>query len=160
MTVVLRHNESMELNRVDYIGSVTSAELVDFAHFNAANPSWVTYDCLSVVEPGSDFLSVDFRELDALLTKYRTIFQPLNFLILRRAAWLCRSEAALRHVRHWTSDPQDKRTAMSSDVRLFESYETAADWLLLRAGEIDKVKAGEGFIEIHRADAPVAAHSR
>ncbi len=160
MTLVVRHNEKLELNRVDYIGAVSMTELADFAKFNAANPTWVTYDCLSVVAPRADFLSVNFRELDALLAEYREIYQPLNFLILRRAAWLCLSDAALPHVRHWTRDPAEKRTAMSSDVRLFTNYQDAADWLLLRPGELPRIEAGEGFIEIFRSEAPAPALGR
>lgn len=160
MTLIVRHNEELELNRVDYVGAVSMVELAELAKFNAANPAWVTYDCLSVVAPGADFLSVNFRELDALLANYRDIYQPLNFLILRRAAWLCLSDAALPHVRHWTRDPADKRTTMSSDVRLFTSYHEAAEWLLLRPVERPKVEAGEGFVEIFRSEAPAAALSR
>lgn len=160
MTLVVWHNERLELNRVDYIGAVSMAELSQLAAFNAANPTWVTYDCLSVVQPGADFLSINFAELDALSGKYRAIYEPLNFLILRRAAWLCLSAAAMTHVRHWIGDPREKREAMSSDLRLFESYEGAAEWLLLRPGEIEKVQAGEGFTEIFRAEAPVAAQTR
>ena len=160
MTLTVRHNEKLELNRVDYVGAVSMAELAELAKFNAANPTWVTYDCLSVVAPGADFLSVNFRELDTLLAEYRDIYQPLNFLILRRAAWLCLSDAALPHVRHWTRDPAEKRTAMSSDVRLFTNYNEAAEWLLLRPAEIPRVEAGEGFTEIFRSEAPAAALSR
>lgn len=160
MTLLVRHNENLELNRVDYVGAVSMVELAEFAKFNAANPTWVTYDCLSVVAPGADFLSVNFRELDALLANYRDIYQPLNFLILRRAAWLCLSDAALPHVRHWTRDPTEKRATMSSDIRLFTNYQDAADWLLLRPGELPKVEAGEGFTEIFRSEAPAPALSR
>jgi hypothetical protein len=160
VTLIVRHNEALELNCVDYLGAVSMAELAELAKFNAANPTWVTYDCLSVVAPGADFLSVNFRELDALLAEYRAIYQPLNFLILRRAAWLCLSDAALPHVRHWTRDPADRRVSMSSDVRLFSSYAEAAEWLLLRPAELPNVESGEGFTEIFRSEAPAAAFSR
>jgi hypothetical protein len=160
VTLIVRHNEKLELNRVDYIGAVSMGELAELAKFHAANPTWVTYDCISVVAPGADFLSVNFRELDDLLAEYRAIYQPLNFLILRRAAWLCLSEAALPHVRHWTRDPADRRSSMSSDVRLFGSYAEAAEWLLLRPVELPNVESGEGFVEIFHSETPAAAISR
>jgi len=159
MPIVARHNEELELNRVDYVGSITAAELGALAEFNAANPTWVTYDCLSLVLPGADFLSIDLQALDALFKHYRGIYQPMNMLIMRRSAWLCQSPAAERHVGYWTK-PRDQKETMSSDVRVFDTFETAAEWLLLRPAELDKLKSGEGFTEIYRTDAPAAGLSR
>lgn len=158
MPVVVRHHEAMEVNRVDYAGSVTMDELAALAAFNAANPAWVTYDCLSVVLPGADFRSINLAELDALSARYRAIYEPLNFLIMRRSAWLCLSAAAEKHVRHWVGDPRERRENMASDVRLFESYEAAGEWLLLRPGEIEALTACEGFHEVARfGSAPARA---
>ncbi|PZO50901.1 MAG: hypothetical protein DCF16_12360 [Alphaproteobacteria bacterium] len=151
MPIIARHNEALELNRVDYAGSVTLAELGALAEFNSANPTWLTYDCLNLVLAGADFLSIDFDALDALFNRYRDMYQPMNMLILRRSAWLCQSPAAERHVGYWTKG-RDAKDALSSDVRLFDSCESAAQWLLLRPNELEKLKSGEGFTEFFRAD--------
>lgn len=159
MTVILRHNEQLEVNRVDYSGSVTMDELRLFAAFNAGAPTWVTYDSLSLVLPGTDFRTVNLAELDALFGHYRGIYQPINMLIMRRSAWLCQSPVAERHVHYWTGG-RDAKEAMSSDMRVFVTVEAAAEWLLLRPHETEKLKTGEGFAEIFRADTRAAALQR
>jgi hypothetical protein len=37
---------------------------------------------------------------------------------------------------------------MSSDVRLFETFADAGDWLVLNADETDTLRSGAGFAEI------------
>lgn len=159
MPIVLRHNEALEFNRVDYSGSITLAELSALAEFNAATPSWLTYDTMSIVVPGADFLSINFAELDTLFAQYRTIYAPINMLIMRRSAWLCQSDAARKHVRYWLGD-RDTRESLHSDVRLFDSFETAGEWLLLRPTELGHLISGEGFAEVFRTEAPVATRAR
>lgn len=159
VTVVLRHNDGLELNRVDYFGSVTLAELEGLAEFQAANPTWLTYDTLNLVAAGTDFRSVSLDALDGLFARYRVLFAPLTLLILRRSAWLCQSAAAHAHIRHWIGD-RDMRGGMSSDVRSFESIEAAGEWLVLSSAELDMVHNCEGFAErarIHHPPAPAAA---
>lgn len=159
MTVVLRHNDALELNRVEYRGSVSLDELLALAEFQAGEQSFLTYDVLNWVMPGTDFLSVDFRALDTLFARYRTIFEPLNFLILRRSAWICDSDVAMPHLRHWLGG-RDTKDAMSTDARLFESFEAATEWLILSTAEAATLKSGDGFREVFRLDAPVVAARR
>jgi hypothetical protein len=147
VTVVLRHNDKLELNRVEYHGAVSLAELVALAEFQAANPTWLTYDTLSFVLPGAHFSAIDEDQLDTLFEAYRALFQPLNFLIMRRSAWLCQSAAARQHVLYWLRG-RDTRESMSSDVRLFETFADAGDWLVLNADETDTLRSGAGFAEI------------
>ncbi len=151
MPVVMRHNDELELNRVEYHGSVTLPELVALAEFNAANPTWLTYDCLSWILPGAHFRSIEKATLDSIFAKYRTAFEPLHFLILRRSAWLCQSEAALEHLGHWLGG-RDTRGGMSSDVRKFDTISEAGEWLILRPEETRQLETGEGFREIVRYD--------
>lgn len=156
MPVILRHNEELELNRVEYSGSVTLAELDALARFQAANPTWLTYDVLSLVPPGAHFSTVDLSELDRLFANYRKIFAPLTFLILRRSAWLCQSPAAERHVRHWIGE-RDTKAGMATDARMFESYATAGEWLVLNPAEIAILERAEGFSDIFNADSALGA---
>lgn len=155
MPVSIRHNENLELNRVDYHGSVSLAELKALAEFNATNPTWLTYDVLSVVQPNAHFSSIGLGELDALFSHYGQIFGPLTFLIMRRSAWICQSAAAESHVRHWLGE-RDTKGSMSTDVRRFEAYEAAGDWLILNAAEIEAMRRGEGFQVLAAFDIPPA----
>lgn len=154
MTVVLRHNPALQLNLVEYQGSVTLVELAELARFMSNNSSRLTCDTLNWVRPNGDFHSVSLDTLDELLAQYRTYFEPLKLQILRRSAWLCQSEAAAEHVRHWVSGP-DMRSSLSSNVALFETFADAGDWLLLSEAELTAVERGDEFTEVARFEAPV-----
>jgi len=151
--IVLRHNPALELNLVEYRGAITMTELDSFAEFNGRHPESMMRDCFNVVMPGVWFCSVDFSALDALFARYIKLYAPLHFPIMRRAAWLCLSQAALPHVRHWLGG--DARGGMSSAVREFDSFLEAGDWLVLSAAEMAEVERGKGFTEVARFDASV-----
>ncbi len=153
MPVILRHNKQLELSRVDYARTVSMAELGDMAKFFNANPRWVSHDTCNLVLPGAEFSGFDRAALDQLFARYANIYAPLTFQILRRSAWLCQSEAARDYVQYWVGD-RDVRTQMSSDVRLFDTFAAASEWLLLSASEAEQLQRGEGFDEIARFHAP------
>lgn len=152
MPVVLRHHEQLELSRLEFSGRLAMSELDQLAEFQRSAPTWLTYDRLSLVESSADFSGIDFPAVDAHFLRYRSIYEPMNFLILRRSAWLCLCADALEHVRYWVGDRASRKRPLS-DVRLFESFESAGEWLLLRPAEIVKLQTGEGFDEIARFDA-------
>jgi len=147
--VVLRHNETLELNRVEYHGAVTASELFQLAEFHNHAPKWLTFDFLSLILPGANFDAVDFPALDDLFGRYRKMLAPMEFLMMRRSAWLCQSERARAHLFHWMNG-RETRDSMSSDVRLLESFEQVGDWLLLNPTELDQLRTGEGFFEVVR----------
>lgn len=159
MPIVLRHNEKLELNRVDYSGAISVSELKGLADFQAAAPTWLTYDCLNLVQTDASFSSVDFTELDALFAYYGELFAPITFVIMRRSAWLYQSPMALAHVRHWLHG-RDLRTELSSDVRLLNNFTEAGDWLVLKQGAVAALESGEGFAEVFTIQAPAAAMAR
>lgn len=143
MPLVLRHHPTLELNLAEYRGSITLADLKDFATLAAADPEVLKRDTLNVVQRGADFSTVPLADLDELFDHYRTLYAGLDFQLLRRSAWICWSKLAAAHVRHWLSG--DIRHGMSSTVRLFETYEEAGDWLLLSKQEIELARRGDGF---------------
>ena len=156
MTVAFRHNQSLELNRVEYHGSVTLAELEALADFQAANPRWLSYDCLNLIMPGADFGKVDFAALDEIFKKYRVLFEPLHFVIVRRSAWICQSPAARPHLHHWISD-RDTREGMSSDLRQFDSFADAGAWLVLTHDQTTMLQRGDDFDEVVAFSIPAQA---
>ena len=153
MTVVLRHHDKLEVNRVEYQGSVSLAELTALAEFQAEDPQWLNFDCLSLVMPGADFHSVSFAALDALFARYWTLFKPIHFLILRRSVWLCQSPPAEAHVNYWLGG-RDTKAGMSSDVRLFATFKEAGAWLVLNSAQISMLESGAGFSDIARFTNP------
>lgn len=150
MTVVLRHHDKLELNRVEYRGSVSLAELTAMAEFQAEEPSWLSFDCLNIIMPGTDFQAVELAALDVVFARYRTLFEPISFLILRRSAWVCQSRAGDAHVQHWIGG-RDARSGMSSDVRLFDTIDEAGIWLVLSPAQTATLATGEGFRDIFRS---------
>jgi hypothetical protein len=153
VSIVLRHNEKLELNRIEYSNSVTLAELTKLSEFQAANPTWLTFDALAIVTPGADFATIDKPALDKLYAIYAELFAPMHFLILRRSAWICLSAAAEEHVRYWLGD-RDTRETVSSDVRRFDTFAEAGDWLVLNQSAAAALESGAAFEEIFRADIP------
>jgi len=155
VTVILRRNEALELNLVEFAGSITLDELKAVAKFQADKPDLLASDCLNVVRAGGDFNSVTFAELDMLFEHYRKLFSPLRLEIFRRAAWLCEDEGPKAHVAHWMS--RDAKEGMSSTLKHCHSFAEAADWLLLMDAERGLLERAEGFAEIARFDLPVAS---
>lgn len=155
MPAVLRHNETLELNLVEYQGGVTLAELKAMAAFMARNPQCMRRDTLNIVHPGAHFSAIPTAELDGLFAYYAKLFEPLNLQIMRRAAWVCRSKAAEPAMRHWLRG--DMRAHMASTVRAFDTMEEAADWLLLSAAELALVERADSFADIARFTAPAPA---
>jgi len=152
VTVVLRQNDGLELNLVEYRGGITLAELKALAAFMARHPAHLQRDTLNIIQPGGDFSAITLAELDALFAYYTKLFAPLNLQIMRRAAWVCRSVAAQAHLRHWLSG--DIRKGMSTSVRMFDTFADAGDWLLLSAAEMAIAESGENFTDVARFTAP------
>lgn len=149
MPVVLRHNEQLELSLAEYRGEVALAELEAVASYLAQNASFLKRDCLSIVAPDAHFGSVEFAALDRLFGRYKTIYAPMSFQIIRRSAWLCLSPAAQAHIDYWIGG-RDAREAMSSTLRQFDSFAQAGDWLVLNEAETAMLERGEGFDEVAR----------
>jgi hypothetical protein len=157
--VVLRHNEKLELNRAEYHGAVSTDELRALAEFQAANPTWLTYDALSLIMPGADFQHVDLPALDKVFDRYRQLFEPRQLLIFRRSAWICQSQCSQGHLDYWLRG-RDTRTEMSSDLRQFDDFKSAGAWLILNDEETAALESGAGFKEIVRFTIPARTFAR
>ncbi|MEQ1820783.1 MAG: hypothetical protein ABL871_19445 [Terricaulis sp.] len=160
MPVVLRHNELLELNVAEYHGAISFAELKGVADYLAANRSFLKCDCLSIVYPGGHFDGVGLEALNTLFGRYKVMYEPINFQIIRRSAWLCFSPAAQAHVDHW-SGKREAREVMSTTLRQFASFEEAGDWLVLSEAQTLALQTGAGFEELVRFDdTPAIPQSR
>jgi hypothetical protein len=154
LTVILRRNENLELNLVEFVGSITLDELKAVAKFQADKPDLLASDCLNVVRAGGNFNTVTFEQLDLMFEHYRKLFSPLRLEIFRRAVWFCEDEKPKAHIAHWMS--RDAKEGMSSTLKHCHSFAEAADWLLLMDAERGLLERGEGFDEIVRFELPMA----
>lgn len=155
MPIVLRHNPKLELSRVEYNGVMRAKDLHDHASFNAANPVWLGFDCISVIHDDVDVTGISLPDLDGVFTAHRELFEPLNLMFMRRSAWVCESPLGQRFLSHWLT----KRNADKSpwaEVRQFDSFDATGEWMLLSPEGLNAVKTGEDFKEIARFDAGVA----
>lgn len=125
MPIVLRHNPTLELSRVEYTGIMRAQDLHDHAAFNASYPVWLGFDCISVIHGNVDVSAVSLTNLDGVFTAHRQLFEPLNLMFMRRSGWVCESPAGQRLLSHWLT----KRNADKSpwaDIRQFDSFEALA----------------------------------
>jgi hypothetical protein len=155
--IVLRHHEVLELNRIEYAGTVTCEELLGLARFQAKEPVWLGFDCLNLIQACANFDTVLLDDLDGIFAQYRALFAPLNFHIARRSAWICRTEAARGHLSYWLFDRDTK--SLSSVVREFESFAEAGEWLVLNDCEARAAERGLGFADIVRLHFPPLARA-
>jgi hypothetical protein len=156
LPIVLRHNATLELSRVEYTGIMRAQDLHDHAAYNAANPVWLGFDCVSVIHADVDVSALNVSNLDGVFNAHRELFEPLNLMFMRRSGWVCESAAGQRFLSHWLA----KRNADKSpwaDVRQFDSFEAAGEWMLLSEGNAAILKSGEGFNEVTRFGGVVGA---
>lgn len=147
MPIVLRHNAGLELSRVEYTGAIRAQDLHDHAAFNAANPIWLGFDCISVIHQDVEVSAISLADLDAVFKAHRELFEPLNLMFMRRSAWVCESAPAQRFLSHWMTKRNAERNRWA-DVRQFNTFEAAGEWMLLSAENTATLKSGEGFTEI------------
>lgn len=152
MPIVLRHNETLELSRVEYSGAMRAEEMFNHAAYNAANPIWLGFDCISVIHPDVDVTAISLANLDGVFSAHRQLFEPLNLMFMRRSAWVCESALGQRFLSHWLAKRNIDKSPWA-DVRQFDTFEAAGEWMLLTPENIAVVKSGEGFREVARFEA-------
>lgn len=142
-----KHHDQLEIHRIEYEGVLAPDDLLDHAQFRADNPQWLNYDHLNVVFPRTDVSRLTRGALIEMRQKHRALFETHNLLILRRSAWICDVGPAHNLLQFWI-ETQVNRSDAYVDVRLFETFEEAGQWLVLGARESALAKTGEGFREI------------
>jgi hypothetical protein len=155
MPIILRHNDQFELSRAEYFGAMTAQQMHDHAAFNAANPDWLGFDCVSVIRPDIDVSGISLASLDGVFNTHRQMFEPLGLMFVRRSAWVCENPAGQRLLSHWLT----KRNADKSpwaDVRQFDSFEAAGEWMLLSPEGLAALKSSDGFRDVARFESAPA----
>lgn len=147
MGIAFLRNETLGVNLALYSGVVSKEEINALAEFLAANPLHLRRDSVSVVEADADFSSVSLGDLDALFARYKEIFALVPMQLLRRSAWICRSEQARAHVDYWVGR-RDTRSAVTSDMRQFQTIEDAGQWLALSPLEIAILESRTAFEDL------------
>ena len=149
MPIILRHNPTLEISRVEYSGAMTARDMHDHAQFNADNPVWLGFDCISVIHADVDVSAISLNNLNGVFDAHRQLFEPLGLMFMRRSGWVCESPAGQRLLSHWLAKRNVDKSPWA-DVRQFDSFEAASEWLLLKDDAAAALKSGDGFNEVAR----------
>lgn len=156
MTIILQHSRTVELNRVEYRGPISIAEMHALAEFQLGHPDWIAYDFFSLIAAGADFHALTRNDLDSVVVKYRRLFERKDMIIFRRAAWVSHSPQAQAHLDHWIAQ-RNAPEGQTQEARQFATCAEAAAWLALPADQAANLETGEGFTELARLESPDAA---
>jgi hypothetical protein len=153
MTVILQHSPSVELNRVEYRGPISVAEMHALGDYQTRHPDWLAYDLFNLLAADADFDGVSLEDLDSFVLKYRPLFAPKDFLIFRRSAWVSFSPRSQTHLDHWIAR-RNTRQSQTQEARQFATFGEAAAWLVLSPDKAAMLETGEGFTEMARLHMP------
>ena len=153
MTVILQHSRSCELNRVEYRGPISLAEMHALGDFQVSHPEWLAYDLFNVIAADADFSGMTVDDLDAIVVKYRVLFEPKDLVIFRRSAWVSFSPRSQAHLDHWIAR-RNTRQGQTQEARQFTTFAEAAAWLVLSPDKAPMLETGESFTEMARLHFP------
>jgi hypothetical protein len=153
LPVILQHSRIAELNRVEYRGRISLAEMYALGEYQVSHPDWLAYDLFNLIAADADFSSMSLEDLDGIVVKYRALFQPSELLMFRRSAWVSFSPSSQRHLDHWITR-RNTRQNQTQDARQFSTFAEAATWLVLARDKAAMLETGEGFAEMARLEAP------
>lgn len=132
---------------------MSAAEMIALAEYQIEHPDWLAYDGFNLIAADADFSRVRIEDLDAVVAKYRTLFEPSALVIFRRSAWVSFNPSAQAQLNHWIAR-RNTRREQTLEARQFETFADAAAWLTLPADKASILETGEGFDELTRYDLP------
>jgi hypothetical protein len=130
---------------------MSAAEMVALAEYQVRQPDWLAYDGFNLIAADADFSRVRIEDLDAIVEKYRTLFEPRTLLIFRRSAWVSFSPSSQPQLDHWITR-RNTRREQTLEARQFSTFAEAAAWLTLPADKASILETGEGFDALARYD--------
>lgn len=132
---------------------MSTAEMVALAEYQVRHPDWLAYDGFNLIAADADFSRVRVEDLDAVVAKYRTLFEPSTLLIFRRSAWVSFSPSSQAQLDHWITR-RNTRREQTLEARQFTTFAEAGAWLTLPADKALILETGEGFDELARYELP------
>lgn len=142
-------NAELALHLIEFTGSIPFSELEELGRVHAENLAWAGADAFHVVADGADLSQLTHPQLDALRAHYRTLHLSIDFFMLRRSGWVCRSPEAWGVVEYWLRE-RHSRDGQGTEVFLVASIEGLDE--LFSHDEIEAAAAWEGFVEHLRID--------
>jgi hypothetical protein len=141
-------NEELLLHIIDFGGIVRFSEIEALARTHAANLTWAGADTVHIVDEDADLSEISEGQLDAMRTYYRTVHGSIDFFLVRRSGWVCRSPDAWRVVEYWLRE-RHSRDGQGAEVYLAATLQALGELFL--AEELEAVASRTGFVELWRA---------
>lgn len=152
MPILMRHNEALELTRVDFYGQLLPEHVRGYGAYGLAHPHWVGFDTITFVSADTDVSAITPAHLETFFTAYGGMLRASDKMVRRRTGWVCDNAACQAALSQWLA----KRNAGAepdTHVRQFASSEAVSEWLLLSPDAAKSLATGEGFAELARFDA-------
>lgn len=149
MPIAIAANTELMLHVVEFSGAVPFSEVEALGRVHAANRSWAGADTFHIIDENADLSEITDAHLNAMRTHYRTVHESIDFFLLRRSGWVCRSAEAWRVAEYWLRE-RHSRDGQGAEVYLAATLNELSE--LFSAEEIAAVAAKAGFVELWRAD--------
>jgi len=142
-------NRSQAIHLIDFTGVVKFSEIVELGRTHAEHPAWAGADTFHIVDDAADLSQLTNAQLDTVRAHYRKLHQSIEFFLLRRSGWVCRSPDACRVVAYWLRE-RHSRDGQGTETFMAARLEDLAD--LFSREEVEAAAARLGFIEHLRID--------
>ncbi|MBL8545582.1 MAG: hypothetical protein JNL81_03915 [Hyphomonadaceae bacterium] len=151
MPILVRHNEGLELTRVDFFGKVLPEHVRGYGAYGMANPHWTEFDTITFVADDTDVRAIKLADVDGFFDAFGPVLRAADKMVRRRSGWVCDNATFKRGLALWLA----KRNAAcerDGEVRLFANGEAASEWLLLSPEKAAALVSGKDFTELARFD--------
>lgn len=149
MPIAISANTELMLHVIDFSGVVAFSEIEALGRVHADNLSWAGADTFHIIEDNADLSAITDAHLDAMRAHYRTVHESIDFFLLRRSGWVCRSAQAWRVAEYWLRE-RHSRDRQGTEVCLAARLEDLSE--MFSAEENAEVASRTEFVELWRAD--------
>src|SRR5262245_13997317 len=122
MPISMRHNEALELTRVDFYGKILPEHVHAYGAYGLANSVWVNFDCITFVSDDADVSAITAADIEDTFKAFGAMLRASATRVRRRTGWVCQNAACQQALDAWLA----KRNAGSepdTHVRQFSSAE-------------------------------------
>lgn len=156
MPIVMRHNEALELTRVDFFGKLLPEHVRGYGAYGISNPHWAEFDTMTFVADDTDVSAITPADIDSFFNAFGQMLRASDKMVRRRTGWVCDDATCKAALAFWLAR-RNAGVEPDNHVRLFATSDAASEWLLLAVDAADALKSGNGFTELARFDSAAGA---
>ena len=151
MPIVMRHNEALELTRVDFFGQLLPEHVRAYGAYGIANPHWAEFDTMTFVADDTDVSAITPGDIDSFFNAFGHMLRASDKMVRRRTGWVCDNAVCKAALAFWLAK-RNANVEPDAHVRLFQTGAAASEWLLLSPSAAAALQSGEGFTDLARFD--------